>query len=161
MFKKICTLLFLCLAFSCKKPTEFSEAALQSKFYTLKQAKVRFETILNDYKGQKILIDVWASWCPDCVVSFPELKTFQKDNPELGYVFLSTDRNYASWKQAIERYQLSGDHYFMEAGLDSPFGDFLNSNWIPRYLLVDEQGSISVFKATKLKDAEITKALKK
>ena len=161
MFKKLLSLLFLCFAVSCEKPAVFSEAALQSKFYKTDQTKVSFAAILEQYKGQKILLEVWASWCDDCVGSFPELKRFQEENPNLRYVFLSTDKNFASWKKAIERYNLSGEHYFMEAGLKSPFGKFLNSNWIPRYLIVDEKGGIQLFKATELKDSEIANALKK
>jgi hypothetical protein len=39
--------------------------------------------------------------------------------------------------------------------------DFLNVSWIPRYLVVDEKGSITLFKATDASDKDIITALKK
>jgi len=38
--------------------------------------------------------------------------------------------------------------------------DFLNLHWIPRYIVVDEKGSISLFKATKITDDDLLTALK-
>ena len=49
----------------------------------------------------------------------------------------------------------------MKNGLNSAFGDFLNSNWIPRYLVVNENGTIDLFKAKKITDKRIVEALKK
>ena len=91
----------------------------------------------------------------------PKLKELQKDNPEIVYVFISTDRNFSSWVRGINKYKLEGNHYFMKAGMDSDFGDFLNSNWIPRYMVVNENGFVDLFKATKVTDPRIVKALKK
>ena len=36
----------------------------------------------------------------------------------------------------------------------------LNSNWIPRYMVIDEQGDITLFKAKKATDKRIKEALK-
>ena len=48
----------------------------------------------------------------------------------------------------------------MKSGPDGPFRKFLNSNWIPRYLVVDKQGNIKLFKAKKASDSRIKEALK-
>ena len=45
---------------------------------------------LSDFKGKKVYINMWASWCGPCMREIPELeKTYQKlkDNKEI--VFLS------------------------------------------------------------------------
>ena len=39
-----------------------------------------FQNILLKHQGKKILIDIWASWCRDCVVTLPELKKLQQEN---------------------------------------------------------------------------------
>lgn len=159
---RICLFLFLfCCSCTFKKPTEFSGKALSSVFYTSDNSKIDFKSILSKHKGNIVLIDVWASSCGDCVAGFPALKEFQRVNKEVVYLFLSIDSNFASWKRGIERYDLQGEHFFMEAGLLSEFGKFLNSNSIPRYLLIDENGLIDVYKATKVTDPGIAEALKK
>lgn len=144
-----------------KSPTSFTEEALNDSFFNINNKSIQFKEILAKHKGQKVLINVWASWCRDCVVGFPDLKEFQKNNPTVKYVFLSTNRSVFSWKKAIDKYELLGDHYFLKNGLNSAFGDFLNSNWIPRYLVVNENGTLNLFKAKKITDKSIVEALKK
>ena len=43
----------------------------------------------------------------------------------------------------------------MQSGWKGPFGEFLDLDWIPRYLVIDKQGNIKLFKATKAKDKNI------
>lgn len=160
--KKLIVLLgILFSSCSFEVPTQFSEEALQETFVNLDQKEVSFQEILDKHKGSKILIDVWASWCRDCIVGMPDLKKLQTENPEIKYVFLSLDKSQASWKKAIARFQMNGNHYFMKAGKKGEFGDFLNLWWIPRYVVVSEIGEISLFKATKITDKKILEAFKK
>ncbi len=164
MIKKITLFLLLSLILAgcnLKSPTNFTEEALKDSFFDINNKSIQFKEILTKHKGQKILINVWASWCRDCVVGFPNLKEFQKNNPTVKYVFLSTNRSVFSWKKAIDKYELQGDHYFVKNGLNSAFGDFLNSNWVPRYLVVNENGTLDLFKAKKITDKSIVEALKK
>tara|TARA_R110002073_G_scaffold145532_2_gene297646 strand:- start:11260 stop:11742 length:483 start_codon:yes stop_codon:yes gene_type:complete len=159
--KRIYILLFVVLASSCERPTQFTEEALQETFTSLNQENVRFQSILEKHKGKKILIDIWASWCRDCIVRLPDLKKLQRENPETVYVFFSLDRTHNSWKKAINKFQIKGDHYFMKEGKKGGLGDFLNLWWIPRYVVVNEIGEILLFKATKITDKNISEALKK
>ena len=165
MFKKtIIFFLFIFVLIGCNfnTPTDFADNALKDNtFINIDHKTIDFQTILNQYKGKKILINVWASWCRDCIVGMDDLKEFQKENPTVKYVFLSTDRSIFRWEKAMKKYSLQGDHYFMKNGLNSGFGDFLNSNWIPRYLVVNENGTINLFKAKKITDKRIVEALKK
>ena len=154
-------ILFVFVGCDFNAPTAFTEKALNDSFFDLNNKSIELKEILNQHKGQKILINVWASWCRDCIVGFPNLKAFQKKNPNMKFVFLSTNRSVFSWKKAIKKHDLKGEHYFMKNGLNSDFGDFLNSNWIPRYLVVNEKGAIDLFKAKKITDKRIVEALKK
>ena len=75
-------LLFLCVNtfLNCQSAPKkvFTNAALEDKFEKLDHSSVTFNDILNKYNDSYIFINVWASWCRDCIVSIPELKTFQK-----------------------------------------------------------------------------------
>jgi len=159
--KKSLVFLVLLVFVGCEKPSEFTEEALQESFTSLSNENVTFQAILEKHQGKKILIDIWASWCRDCIVRLPELKKLQKENPEVSYVFLSLDKTENSWKKAINRFKIEGDHYFMKSGKKGEFGDFLNLWWIPRYVVVNENREITLFKATKITDKKILEAFKK
>lgn len=40
---------------------------------------------LARFKGQPLLVNFWATWCPPCVKELPELNRFQKDFGPLGW----------------------------------------------------------------------------
>lgn len=164
MFKKVSILVLLIVFVSCnlEVPSTFSEKALNEKLYNLDDVPSTLQQVMNQYKGKKILIDVWASWCRDCLAGMPKVKELQKEFPEVVFVFLSVDEKIGSWKRGVKRYDLKGEHYNLPKGMkNGDLVEFLNVSWIPRYIVVDEVGSISLFKATDAKDKDIITALKK
>ncbi|CAM1353498.1 TlpA family protein disulfide reductase [Tenacibaculum ascidiaceicola] len=162
--KKIIIVAFIGLTlFGCSNeaPGHFSTEALEDVFTSLEGEEVSFSKILEKYKGSKILIDIWASWCPDCLKSIPEVQKVQEDYAGATYIFLSLDRNKTDWKNGIERLNIKGEHYFIESGWEGKFGKFLGLDWIPRFLVIDENGKIIVFDATKATDKLIRQSLEK
>jgi len=154
------SLIFLNCTFT--TPTLFSEKALQDSFLSLDGKSIKFQEILKKHKGKKILIDVWASWCADCIKGMPTIEKIQKEFPEIVFLFISVDKNGKGWKNGIKKHTIKGEHYNLPKGMkNGDFVDFLNLNWIPRYLVVDEQGGVTLFKATKSSDKKIVEALKK
>ena len=160
--KKIYLVLIIMFA-SCtiEKPIHFSEAALSDTVYSLNNTVITIEEMLQKYKGKKVLIDVWASWCGDCIKGLPSVRNLQKEYPEVVFLFLSVDENKDAWRKGIERFQIKGAHYNLPKGMKTgEFVDFINLSWIPRYMVIDAQGKISLFKATSTSDSAIVEALK-
>ena len=160
---KLMYIFILCLSFlSCKsEPTQFSSEALNDSFVTLNGTEVTFQNILDKHKGKTTVIDIWASWCSDCIKGMSKVKALQANNPEVAYVFLSLDRDPGAWQRGIEKYQVNGDHYFMANGKDCPFADFINISWIPRYLVINKAGEIVIFNVIEADDNKLLKAVKK
>lgn len=163
MRKLLILVAFGILALSCEKEihSKFSEEVLAQQFVGLDDQPHSFKEILGEHQGKQIVIDIWASWCRDCILEFPELKQLQEDHLEAVYLFLSADRSKGSWKRAIEKYQLQGEHFFLPEGTDGVLGDFLDIDWIPRYLIVDADGNIEVFEAIEAKGPLLRNALNK
>ena len=164
MFKKVSIVVLLFIFVSCnfETPTEFSEKALNEKLYNLEDVQSTLQEVINQHKGKKILIDVWASWCRDCLAGMPKVKELQKEFPEVVFLFLSVDERVGSWKRGVKKYHIKGEHYNLPKGMkDGDLVDFLNVSWIPRYVVVDEKGNITLFKATDASDKDIITALKK
>lgn len=160
--KKIFLLLIIVFVSCSDDPKEFSEEANLEMLIGLDDSKITLREVLYQQKGKKIFIDVWASWCKDCIAGFPKVRELQKDFPDVAFLFLSVDISNPSWKRAIEKYNLIGEHYNLPKGMnEGDFVDFVNLNWISRYMVIDEKGQIQLFKATDPSDKKIIKALKK
>lgn len=140
--------------------TLFSQSALEDTLIQLNGEQISFESILNKNSGSYVLIDIWASWCKDCRKGLPKLQELQKKHPEMVYVFLSLDKSITAWKKGIETYNIVGDHYFISSGWEGPLGQFLDLDWIPRYMIIDPDGKILVYRAIKTTDKNLIKHLK-
>mgnify|MGYP000737133665 CR=1 FL=1 len=141
--------------------TQFSEKALADTMVSLQGEKLSFSSIINKYKGKKVVIDIWASWCGDCVGGMPQVKKLQKDSSDdVVYLFLSLDKNVDAWKRGIKKYNVQGEHYFVPSGWKGDFNKSIDLDWIPRYIVVDRTGKIELFKATKATSKKLAKAIK-
>jgi thiol-disulfide isomerase/thioredoxin len=94
-----------------------------------------------------LVIEVWASWCGDCVKAMPKLKELQANNPTVSYLFLSADKTAEKWKIGIEKHELKGDHFMMNDGMKGVFGKAIDLDWIPRYIIIDKKGKIVLYRA--------------
>ena len=162
MKNNLLVFLFVTTLLSCQNrvETQFSEAALNDEFVTLNGDTVLFKTILEKHLGNTVFIDVWASWCKDCLEGLPSVKELQAKHPKVDFVYLSLDKTQKAWKKGIDRLEIKGDHYFMQSGWKGAMGTFLDLDWIPRYMIVDKQGNIKVFKAIKTSDKTLLNNLK-
>ena len=154
--------LFVSTLLSCQNrvETEFSEAALNDEFVTLNGDSILFKTILENHKGNTVFIDVWASWCKDCLEGLPSVKALQAEYTDVDFVYLSLDKTQKAWKKWVDRLEIKGDHYLMQSGWKGAMGTFLDLDWIPRYMIIDKQGAIKVFKAIKTSDITLLNNLK-
>jgi thiol-disulfide isomerase/thioredoxin len=154
-------LFFAMISCTQAQDSEFTKDALNSKMTTLDGKHIAFKDILAKYKGKTVVIDVWASWCPDCIKGMPKVHNLQKQFSKAVYLFLSYDRVDANWKKGIEKYEVIGENYHV--GTSMKAGDFardIKLDWIPRYMVVDKNGKIALFKAIEADDAKLIETLK-
>jgi|TARA_B100002051_G_scaffold132255_1_gene125750 thiol-disulfide isomerase/thioredoxin len=152
--------LLLFVGFAQAQQNSFSEAALNEKFFSENDVEISFSEILQQYKGKTVFIDIWASWCKDCIVGMPKVQKLREENPEVVFLFLSLDKEIESWKHGIEKYGVVGENYFIPAGWKGDFCSSIDLDWIPRYMVVNPEGEISLYKAIETNDENLLKALK-
>lgn len=148
--KQLVLVVIAFISFSCSQAqkTAFSKEALSEKLLATDGSQVTFKNILKKYKGKTLVIEVWASWCGDCVKAMPKLKELQANNPNVSYLFISADKTADKWKAGIEKHELNkGDHYMMNDGMKGLFGKAIDLDWIPRYIVVDKTGKIVLYRA--------------
>ncbi|WP_319800219.1 TlpA disulfide reductase family protein [Flavobacterium sp. N2820] len=139
--------------------TNFRKEALSNAMVTVENEPIEFAEILKKYEGKTIVIDVWASWCSDCIKGMPKLKELQVKYPDAIYLFISMDKTYEAWKNGIEKYDVNGEHYLTSDGMKGVFGKSINLNWIPRYMIVDKTGKIALYNVIEADDEKLIKTL--
>ncbi len=161
--KNIALLIIALTVFSCTRAqkAEFSKEALSETLLTTTGEQIKFQEILKKQKGKTILIEVWASWCGDCIKAMPKLKELQNNNPNVSYVFISMDKTADKWKQGIEKHELNGLQYMANDGMKGKFGKAIDLDWIPRYIIIDKTGKIVVYRAIETDFEQINETLKK
>ena len=152
--------LLLFVGFAQAQQKFFSEAALNEKFFSENDVEISFSEILQQYKGKTVFIDIWASWCKDCIVGMPKVQKLREENTEVVFLFLSLDKEIESWKHGIEKYGVVGENYFIPAGWKGDFCSSIDLDWIPRYMVVNPEGEISLYKAIETNDENLLIALK-
>lgn len=162
--KKILFTLILGVAISsCSQAqkTEFTPEALKGVLITTDKSERTFQEVINENKGSIVVIDVWASWCADCIKGFPKYKELQKQFPDVVYLYISMDRNWESWIVGAEKHVLTGQHLWAPDGMKGVFGQSIDLDWIPRYMVIDQTGKIALYKAIEADDAKIAAVIKK
>lgn len=100
---------------------------------------------LSDYKGKWVIINLWATWCPPCLVEIPDLVMFQeahkgKDAVVLGVNYEANDpqkvKNFAESQMInypVVRFKGKVD------GRTTPFGDLKG---LPTTYMVTPEGKL-------------------
>lgn len=117
--------------------------------------------VLKALEGRKIVIDFWASWCKDCITGLPELHELMSktSKDEVVYLMLSVDKDIEKWKSGISKFNIQGVHYRFDQGWKNPFSNYVDLDWIPRYLVLDEKGKVLEPKTITAGDQALQKAL--
>ena len=159
---KIFVLITLLISFlSCaqKDQTTLKKESLENMMITTENKSIVLSEILKKHEGKTVVIDVWASWCSDCLKGIPKLRTLQEQYPNVVYLFISMDKTYETWMQGLEKYDLKGEHYLTSDGMKGIFGKSIELDWIPRYMVIDKTGKIALYRAIEADDEKLIKTL--
>ena len=128
---------------------------------------------LSDFKGKKVYINMWASWCGPCMREIPELeKTYQKLKDNKDIVFLSmTSPNDAEFKNQSP--QDKGKEVILnkakELGVTYPVLFDVNDRFIinyairsfPTHIFINSDGTIGNRIAGAVTEESLTKEIEK
>jgi peroxiredoxin len=97
---------------------------------------------LSDYRGQYVLINFWATWCPPCLIEMPELQSYYREHRDQNFVLLAV--NFAEDDQTVS-------NFLAESPFDFPilldhqgtvYDVYSSGDVIPLSILVDPQGNV-------------------
>ncbi len=96
---------------------------------------------LSEQKGKVVFLDFWATWCPPCQMSVPELMKLHKEYAGKGVeiVSLSVDDNV---KKVIDFVAAKGITHRQLMVADSQVDRTYGVRGIPMFVIIDKEGKI-------------------
>ncbi|RMZ58016.1 TlpA family protein disulfide reductase [Chryseobacterium nematophagum] len=136
--------------------TSFSKEALRQTLEDEEGKNITVQEILDQHKGKVLVIDFWAGWCRDCLNAFPKAKELEKNNPNVDFVFFSLERSKEGFHKSLERFEMKDkENYWFSSGWKNDFNNYIDLNWIPRYIIIDQKSAIAKYYAISPEDPEI------
>jgi peroxiredoxin len=100
---------------------------------------------LSDYKGQKVILNFWATWCPPCKAEMPHMQKYyeknaDKENVEILAVNLtSMDEGRNAVQNFVDGYELT---FPIPMDVDGDVGGEYRAFTIPTTYMIDTNGQI-------------------
>jgi thiol-disulfide isomerase/thioredoxin len=104
---------------------------------------------VKPFKGKKVYIDVWATWCASCRSEFSKKEKLNEilksKGIEMLYISMDEDKYDKNWKDLIKYYDLEGYHVRANKLLAEDLTriqNFGNGYYVPWHIIVDEDGKM-------------------
>ncbi len=94
---------------------------------------------LNDKKGNVILINYWATWCPPCIGEMPSLQNLYNDyKDKVTFVFLTSDK-----KEKVTKFYNDNNYNLPTYNMISIPSAEINTRSLPTTFIIDKNGKIA------------------
>jgi len=96
---------------------------------------------LSDFKGQVVLYNAWATWCPPCKEEMPTLEAYYQAHKNDGFVVLAIDDGEAVADVAayVKEHHLS---FPVWPDLNYVAGEAFNTVNLPTSFIIDRSGTV-------------------
>jgi cytochrome c biogenesis protein CcmG/thiol:disulfide interchange protein DsbE len=96
---------------------------------------------LEDFRGQVILINNWATWCPPCKAEMPDLQAYYEKHREQGFLLIGIESGESASEvaQFVANYQLTFPIWLDLQGIALQV--FQNFN-LPNSYVIDRTGIV-------------------
>jgi len=99
------------------------------------------QVALEDYRGQIILVNNWATWCPPCKAEMPIFEAFYQDHKEKGFTIVAIEAGQGQAEVAsfVDGYKLS---FPVWLDAHSKALDAFRNQRLPNSYLIDRDGTV-------------------
>lgn len=99
---------------------------------------------LADWRGQFVVLDFWASWCPDCRKDIPAMRAlWQQYGEKVAFVSVSFDTDAKRWTDCIEQNGMGWTHVSeLKKWKETQVSKDYHVDWIPTMYVIDPEGRV-------------------
>lgn len=96
----------------------------------------------KEFKGEVILVNFWATWCPPCIAEMPSLQSLYNDyGTKVRFVFVSNED-----PSKVSNFLSNNDFTLPVFREGSPTPNEMQSKSIPATFVIDRDGKIVISK---------------
>jgi peroxiredoxin len=103
------------------------------------------EIRLSDYRGEVVLINFWASWCPPCRDEAPDLNALYQDYREAGFTVIGVNMLESAKRKALEFIDEFGITYPNGEDIGEMVTNLYRVEAPPESFLIDRNGVVRRF----------------
>ena len=101
---------------------------------------------IEDYRGQWVLLNIWASWCGPCKDEAPDLVDFQSENSRGGEFTILGIQTQDGTDDGLEFVEEFGLNYPSLRDGSGDYADDLGAAGVPETILVDPEGNVAYYR---------------
>ncbi|OQY31827.1 MAG: hypothetical protein B6I38_05295 [Anaerolineaceae bacterium 4572_5.1] len=125
-------------------PEEYSSVPVPVEYpapeLTLENLQGETES-LADYRGQVVLVNLWATWCPPCKAELPVLQSYYEDHVVEGFSIIGI--NFGESHDEVDAFIKTTDlTYPIWIDIESASGLAFNSFSLPSSFVIDRTGTV-------------------
>jgi len=98
---------------------------------------------LSDYKGNYVLLNAWATWCPPCRAEMPDLNEFYRKHQDKDFEILAINAG-ESRDVAAQFSETLGLEFKILLDIDGKVLNSLGITGFPTSILIDPEGNVAV-----------------
>jgi thiol-disulfide isomerase/thioredoxin len=97
----------------------------------------------NDMRGEVVMVNLWATWCPPCIAEMPGIQKLHDDyKDKINFVLVSNEEY-----EVVKKFMKKNDYDLNSYQPVTKIPELLQSRSIPRTILIDKQGNIIIDKS--------------
>lgn len=116
---------------------------------------------LSSFKGKKLVVNAWASWCGPCKAEMPDFAALDKESGGAYQIVMVNIPGGLETRENSDRFLKNNNLTFtnMLYDTDMQLASLVEITVIPTSLIVDEEGNIHYYQQGSLSKAQVLDAL--
>jgi thiol-disulfide isomerase/thioredoxin len=100
---------------------------------------------MSELRGKVVLVDFWASWCPDCIREMPAVRQIYQKYRDRGLTIIgiSLDKDEQALANFVARKLIPWPQYFDGKGWENDFATKYGVQAIPEMWLINQRGEVA------------------